>query len=171
MEADCWIFDLSRFAFGIFPGIQHNQVDHHLRLLQQPCHPDDRVPRIHVEAGATCRPHRHPDGVHVTQLSALSLCTDRLGRVDGTSRGMWPLVKLYLAKKVLTFVAASAYGFKRLYRRSLELNNAVVRNPSANAIVRKGLRHSFDAIVKVARLLDVRGWARRHADGGHREGR
>lgn len=77
---------------------------------------------------------------------------------------MWSLIKLYVAKKAITFFVAYAYGIKRLYRRSLELNNALVKNSNANRMVRNGIRHTFHFVLQLTKALDLRGWIKRSGD-------
>lgn len=67
------------------------------------------------------------------------------------------LIELYIAKKCLIFLAARAYGFKPLYRRCLEFNNRVFDPRSkSNERSRWMIRHSFDAVLKVANWVDVK---------------
>ena len=47
------------------------------------------------------------------------------------------LVEIWVAKKVVVFLAASAYGFPQLYRAGLRLNNRVVGLVSSDTFSHK----------------------------------
>eukprot|EP01060_Flectonema_neradi_P001419 TRINITY_DN1084_c2_g1_i1.p1 TRINITY_DN1084_c2_g1~~TRINITY_DN1084_c2_g1_i1.p1 ORF type:complete len:126 (+),score=12.83 TRINITY_DN1084_c2_g1_i1:68-445(+) len=68
-------------------------------------------------------------------------------------------VGLWVAKKTVVFLAASLYGFKRLYRRMYRIN--MKYTPKSLVPTSKYfLRHTFDATLKVASWLDFRAKSR-----------
>lgn len=71
----------------------------------------------------------------------------------GPAASGWLFVQLYIAKKMVSMsllVAARVYGVKRMYRRSLELNNRLLsRDGGLHGPVRTQLRNTADATLAV----------------------
>ena len=65
------------------------------------------------------------------------------------------LAGFWVAKKTVVFLAASLYGFKRLYRKLYRINMKYIPKrvrPSSDWL----LRHTFDATLKFATWVDFR---------------
>ena len=73
------------------------------------------------------------------------------------------LAALWIAKKTLVLLAARAYGFKRLYRRILEVNKSVLakRSPTLHGFVFKLTRKSFEAALEMGKKIEGRAQGRK----------